>query len=672
MAGGAWEERTVRVRGAACRAPGGAYLPSLAVSGGGVLDAAARGAFSTMVRSRMSVDPRDASQQPPDPSGPPPSTPPGAGGPPAAPPVEEESREAYLLREEAAVGEDDLARGINEGLRSLARAARSFLLYDPSNDAIKEFLERFKRDMLGAVAAVQHQTGGGISLLVRPFELVWDGQIVYLERDRERSLAFRMFRDGVRRIDIGSEVSWDELMSLLRILSIRYTGVRQQEEDIVTLLWKAGFKAIEIVAVEGFVPEDEDLMAEPGVGTVAGQGTEQARSQRRAASFVDAPPDFDLPIPEPLPARKRRPFRVTDEELEPLRAETTSRELPAHCLALVQEMLALVADPNDPTNWRDVMHLVEEVRDFLLAEGQLSSLTELVRSLQSLHAVAPDEIDGLLGGFVDARALRRIVQSIPATHSELPADLLGLLDTLKGKHLVHVLEVLDAERGQHARRMTRKLIERFARNDPELVVKWIEESDVAVAADLVMAFSEALPERRAEVIDLAIRRGELELCLKALDLLEPMASSVEVQDMLLGLLDDPGLEVRLRALRQITDRKLQSMYEAVEAKLLERGVGGDMGKQEAEAYGVALVTLHPTRAVAQMCEWLRPSSRMKRFFHDPLSQKWVRWAAVWGLRDVPGAQVSEAIEWLSDRAAEELSNHCRKVLAKRRLEGRNV
>ena len=81
-----------------------------------------------------------------------------------------------------------------------------------------------------------------IDLEIRPFEMLRDGEVVYLERDRERSLAFKLFRDGVRSVIIEPEVAWEELLRLLEILSIRFTGIRQQEDDVVTLLLKAGFK----------------------------------------------------------------------------------------------------------------------------------------------------------------------------------------------------------------------------------------------------------------------------------------------------------------------------------------------------------------------------------------------------------------------------------------------
>ena len=177
---------------------------------------------------------------------------------------DEEELEAELpeeIRSEAAVGGSERGIATNNALRALSRAARSFMLYEPRNQAIRDFLRDYRENMTATLSA-----HGPMELDIRPFEMTRGGEVVYLERDRERSLAFRLFRDGVRRITVQPAVAWEELLRLLEILSIRYTGIRQSEDDIVTLLWKAGFKHIGVVAVEGFVPDEEqpepDLMGD--------------------------------------------------------------------------------------------------------------------------------------------------------------------------------------------------------------------------------------------------------------------------------------------------------------------------------------------------------------------------------------------------------------------------
>ncbi|HKN48437.1 MAG TPA: hypothetical protein VJ144_10755, partial [Candidatus Polarisedimenticolia bacterium] len=122
-------------------------------------------------------------------------------------------------------------------LTRLAATARSFLLYDAGNEAINRFLTALLESLVSTL-----QSEGQLVLAVLPYELKLDDQPVYLNRDRERSLAFRLHRDGVRTLTFRKGFQAEELTRLLEILSIRYTGVNQREEDMVTLLWKARFE----------------------------------------------------------------------------------------------------------------------------------------------------------------------------------------------------------------------------------------------------------------------------------------------------------------------------------------------------------------------------------------------------------------------------------------------
>src|SRR5438093_2625240 len=132
----------------------------------------------------------------------------------------------------------------------LAATARSFLLYDAGNEAINRFLSALLDSLVQTL-----QSEGQIVLAVHPYELKLEDQPVYLNRDRERSLAFRLHRDGVRSLTLRKGFDAEELTRLLEILSIRYTGINQREDDMVTLLWKARFEHLDVATVEGIVPE---------------------------------------------------------------------------------------------------------------------------------------------------------------------------------------------------------------------------------------------------------------------------------------------------------------------------------------------------------------------------------------------------------------------------------
>ena len=141
------------------------------------------------------------------------------------------------LLEEATLGGTPAGRAANAAIRGFSKAARAFTLYDAQNEAVRRFLQDY-RDALNAFLGAH----GALDLEVRPSELALRGEVIHAEKDREKSLASRLYRDGIRRLTIQPGATWEEELKLLEVLSVRFIGVRQQEEDVVTLLTRAAWQ----------------------------------------------------------------------------------------------------------------------------------------------------------------------------------------------------------------------------------------------------------------------------------------------------------------------------------------------------------------------------------------------------------------------------------------------
>ncbi len=556
--------------------------------------------------------------------------------------------EAELAR---ALGGTDAGRAANVALRSLARAARSSLIYDANNETIRGFLADYRGAM---AAALQH---GPMELEVRPFELVLGDDIVYVQRDRDKSLAFRLFRDGVRRLTLAPEVPWEELLRLLEILSIRYTGVRQHEDDIVTLLWKAGFGSIDVVSVEGFVLDgDEDEQADL-----------DASSQRAGGPAIEVPHDWDHPLPD-LPVGD--PDKLAWVPVDPgvqaeLRAEISSRAVAPLAVTLCGEMLALVSDPTDPTELRDVVGLVDEVRGLLLAEGQLDSLLDLARSVAALEGVPAEDIERELVRFTDPAAVRAVLHSAARSGAEVPPELDALLDLVPGDHLTVLVGLLGVERGRGSRRLARMLIARFVASRAEYVGELVVGSKPEVAADLLRAVTLADPGRSVALAERVLDRRDGVLQVEVRRVLERADAEALPAPALLRWLTAPDAETRAAVVGRLGALGGAGVYDALVRHL--DGLPGS-AHEEAGGIGLALAALDPDRAVEQLGDWVRPHKlwdRMRFAAHAGLRQ----WAGVSGLGALPGDYPVTAIRWLSERAGEDLHQHCQKTLRDRRRAG---
>lgn len=570
------------------------------------------------------------------------------------------------VRSEVAVGATESGIATNNSLRALSRAARSFLLYEPRNKAIRDFLQDYRENMLATLAA-----HGSMSLDIRPFEMTRDGEVVYLERDRERSLAFRLFRDGVRRITIEPGVVWEELLRLLEILSIRYTGIRQSEDDIVTLLWKAGFKSIGIVAVEGFVPEEE--RPEGSLADqipVSSSGKKRKRKKRRSGIVhVEAPNDFDHPLPNHEKKREPQWVDLDEGQLKDLAAEADSLHLPATSVRLIGRLLGVVADPLDPTDLSDISPLVNEIRDFLLSEGQLEYLTELVRVVEAHRSIDEEKMDAQLARFADTRALRRILQSVSKGSEAVPPELIELLEMVPSDHLEHLMDLLVEERGAASRRLTRMLIERFVREtwDPGFVYERMHSESPGVLCDILRATSRALPDKTlGEAVQLSAHES-LEVQMEVLWVLGRADEENLVETTFLQMMSSPHLEVRIRVLDYFKDYGSERVFEPT-AELVKRLSTRGISDRECQAAGSVLALVKPDEAKSMLKAWIKPPGVFKRWVEMPGAQALQR-TAIYGLAEIAGDDVDKVLRWLSERCSEDVYQLCMKTLVQRRKEG---
>ena len=100
---------------------------------------------------------------------------------------------------ELRLGHTPRGTAANAVVLALTRAARSFLLYDPKNEAIRHFLDVLRETVEGYC-----EEHGDLPLVVRPFELVVDG--LTTQAKYYKPLIYEFFRKDWR----GARPSWGD------------------------------------------------------------------------------------------------------------------------------------------------------------------------------------------------------------------------------------------------------------------------------------------------------------------------------------------------------------------------------------------------------------------------------------------------------------------------------
>jgi len=527
-------------------------------------------------------------------------------------------------------------------VQALAKASRAFTLYDPSNDVIRQFLSDYRAR--GAEATAE----GPLAVDVLPFELQVDGVQVYREEDRERSLAFRLFRDGVRRVTFARGVSPDHLSTLLRILAVRFSGIRQSEDDVVTLLRGADLGTIEVVAVEGWVPDEEmpELRSEGGGG---------APAPRRGAR---PPGGSDKPFPK-LPAPGPIAYQpVPEEALAPLREAEAPGALARNAARTAAELIRLASQGALPAE--EAAAFLAEVRDHLVLEKELVALF-------ALADVALAQPEGplrsaLLRAMADARLLEAVLAAVPEGSTALPPRVARLMPFVPAGA---VLDLLAREEREGRRAVLLALATARLPADAEAVLARLRTLPGAVARSLAQVVAARAPERADSAAAALAEHADPEVQVAGLRALAG-AQHRRPAAPLVRLLSSPVEAVRIGAAWALERHGDAAAAREVAAALEERS---GYSRAEAEALGRTLARVHPAVASRLFDEWLsRRRGLMAALRGEKEHELLKRWAAVAGLGVLPGESAVLRIEEVAEDADEELRRHCQATLARRQKE----
>ncbi len=518
--------------------------------------------------------------------------------------------------DEAQRGSSTRHQQVSAVLTKMARVARSFLLYDPRNKAIHHFLTDLLNTLVAALAE------GPIKLMVQPFELWYEGEVVYLNRDRERSLAFRFYRDGVRGLHFLPGFHWEELAKLLEILSIRYTGVHQHEDDVVTLLWKANFKNLEVIAVEGFVPEDEEeeevdlhaLSLRFGSGESGAGGSGPAKGPETAP----LPDDVDLPPPH-LPDKMKPEWVDVPTHIKArYRSEVSAAALPDDCLRLVRHLQRLLDDPGERWTYQEVAHLFKEIREFLLVSEHLVPLQRFMDLVEAMAKAEPPPwdqtrrlgLDELLRGCGDDHAVRKLLHSIPVEERTLDPELLKVLERACPDPFAAVMDAMAHEHGSASRAVARQILEKLGKDRIDELVQRFSMVSGNQARDLLRVIARIGGDRAAPFVAQQCSHEDIEIQNEAMRHLETMPYSGQVGRAIFEAFKQAEGEQRV-ALLVVMRRTGDLRFVDNLIRLLERQ-GSAFDLAEAARIGTLMGQLGGERYLDRWVEWLTPKGWLKK------------------------------------------------------------
>ena len=547
----------------------------------------------------------------------------------------------------------------------LGKALRAFQLYDDNNPVRKRFVTSLREAFEQIWQEVE-----GLNLSIEQDRMLLVGEEVYQSSSRSDSLAFLLYKDGIRDITFLPGVEGPEVEKILGVLQRAKMLKTAEADDLLTMLWEQD--------LEFFTCRCVDQITEGAVLPTAQAEEERAalaqvlegEAQASQAAEDDAGEQADTAEGTPPPPKIGQDFSPTLYALDPDEKEQLQRALASEMSRdLRHDVLAALFDRLEEAGYPDrkseILKIFRELLPNLLIRGAVEDAANVLEELAAVRAqpgildeVRQHECDELLDDLSSTETLEELVRALQDGTIDVPVEALGrLLRFLRAGALPVLLLAAEQEEIPALKETLRGAVYGIAEENPEAVLSLLEDRNPVVTAGAVrlvgmMGIAEAAHKLAGLMLhsDAGVRLALVEAA--------QLLGDVTTTDTLIGALSDAERDVRVAAARALATLGIETAAPALEALVTGKEIRqADLTEKIAifESYGL----LGGAGAADVLKELLNKKSFLGR--REP-SQIRASAARALGKAGLPGAQ--EAL-----RAAQKDADAVVRTAVRQALEG---
>ena len=489
---------------------------------------------------------------------------------------------------------------VADWLSTLVKTVKATRLYLPNNPQLVKFQADLEARTWSCLKEI-----GDIPLTVQQFDFLFEGYSVYHNADRNDSLAFRFFADGVRGITIREGLEGGELRSFLEVVRKAIDGPNGQD-DVVTLLWERDFRHIEYAYLSIDELSDADSSASAGradggdaaatgeaIPWPAGAADEEALNDQAAAegaaegetdSAIAAERSDDWSAHIQRSRTWERPasiqFQLSDKERDELEHLIRLEEV----RPLRQEVLDIVAAilryEQDGAGFKDSAVAFQRFIEFAIEEGDVRRARELVGLLKQIAAAKSaegPEFEGIAEQVIREIGRPSFLGQLAPTlnaHPELdPEALTDFLVQLGSGATPAICDLLgQVNHVRHRRALCEGLIA-SCRNDVEPLLQRLGDSRWYVIRNVVYVLGRIAHHGVERALDRALHPEDVRVRKEAVRALGNIESPT-ARAYLVSAFKDSDSGVRIQAAMTLAEKReeraAQSLLGAIQAPEFQR------------------------------------------------------------------------------------------------------
>ncbi len=445
---------------------------------------------------------------------------------------------------------------VEEMLTLVSKALRAVHLYLPNNPVYQRAIENVRV----ACRKIWEATDE-LVLDVAEVELRWEGDVVYSHDQKNESIAWTLFKDGVRSVTLRPGVEEAEIVRFMQVMHQARMLQAEAADDLLTLLWQEDFQLLAYTFRE-LAFDTPSIEADQGAPTPSAvdvrQQVEQEAPPQRESVSVD---EFDTTL-----------YFLEDHEIAYLQSEVEreyAQDLRHNVLSMLFDLLEL---QTYGTVRAELISIVENFIPYLLGSGDFQSVAYILRELGVLlqrgREIIPEHRTALLAiptRLSQPDALAQLLQSLDEATVHPTEDELGdLFKELKPEALLTLAGWVARLSNERVKSLVKRSAERLATQNPGEVLKALASPDAATALEIVRLAGRLRLAGAPEGMEQLLNDGDRDMKVAVVDALTSIASPTALR-MLERAVEDTDRDVRVAGVRFLSSRGHRGALQRIES-----------------------------------------------------------------------------------------------------------
>jgi hypothetical protein len=436
------------------------------------------------------------------------------------------------------------------------KAIKAYRFYPADNPTVKGFRDQLVKKLQFFLNKYQ-----SFLLQVGEYEISFKGKVLYENRDVKASLAFLLYKDGLRELRFSKGVEEWEVHGLIDLVK-RTDNINQLEDDLVTLIWERDFAHISYLATDEFleetpvvIPENinqfrKNLIFKPiahsvEVDPLEGESDEEVDINELLAKTVQD---------SPFNPTNRSVYFLTPDEVEGLRKEVETEIDPAFVFTITDIVFEILAIEKEREAFQDATNILGKILDALLTLGEFRKASDLLKRIYFILKIYDlkdwqiEIIRQLIEDAGDVQRIERIGRVLEREEGIRLEEVSAFLVLLQRNSIKPLIQLLGELKNSKTRRVICDALAEIGKSAIELFVPFIDDRRWFLVRNITYILGRIGQEQTLPYIQKAFNHDDVRVKREAIQALGIIGGPKAVGFLVKALSDE---DVRIRSMAAI-------------------------------------------------------------------------------------------------------------------------